>query len=236
MKEFSEILSRRLNVEVSEEEFVPAIESLPRLVEEWRTEIKLKLCKLMPHEEEEVWKDPRHLELATTIFPCKMCTELIHYPRALFHACTTKLSYLGQHLLSGGHSDMRFRWVALRCAPWNCDSHRLQFEEGASEVARRLVVACSLDAGVTTKNQMDDRSDRFACEGSEREQTVVTWNVAVRLGVHQYESREKLRGFVRLSPRDSNEAIDLQLALCRRWPFPWLSDRPGRLPQDWYYH
>ncbi|KZT28749.1 hypothetical protein NEOLEDRAFT_775170 [Neolentinus lepideus HHB14362 ss-1] len=148
-------------------------QELPRLVDEWRQDVKLELCKLLPALPEDhsdgdnAWKDPRRLELATTIFRCQSCRDLIHYPRVLVHSCMTDISndhrdYIGTEM-GISVDDITRCLVALRCEPWNYDGDKLVYDEPASELARSLVEACGLFPDTTIKDQMDELNARFTC-------------------------------------------------------------------------
>ncbi|EPQ54810.1 hypothetical protein GLOTRDRAFT_139298 [Gloeophyllum trabeum ATCC 11539] len=246
MKEFNDIILQPADIDVTAADFAPAMGALPRLVEEWREKTGLKLCELMSREEgqdEEALNVPRRLELATTIFRCTSCRDFINYPRALSHKCLTRPRYAnpkrGYCAKEAGEkqSDLMLRWGTLEHEPWNYDGNGLLFADKASDLVKQLVESCGLDPDTTTREEMNERNDRFACmtcvTGGSRPHTVMSWNTAVEHRLRDHAELEDFKGFVHLTPQDARHARELERP--RGFvPFEWMDNRPGIHPMYWH--
>ncbi|TFK48760.1 hypothetical protein OE88DRAFT_502041 [Heliocybe sulcata] len=253
-EEFERFTTMGGDVASAMRELSDAVSQLPRLVDEWRADAKLELCQLLPSlpddypDRDNAWKEPRRLQLATTIFRCQSCEELVHYPRVLVHSCLTKFSRsssscTGEHA-DGPAEETDIRLLALQCKPWSCDGGRLVYDTRASGLARSLVAACGLSPDATTKDRMDELNARFTClarrcvVGGCRPHQAMAWNTAIdhRLnGIHRH--RDHFDGFKRLSERDTRHAIRLEYkheAAFENLAYPWMTVKLGRLTSGWH--
>lgn len=69
------------------------IAQLPGFITEWRQKTDQYLASLIPRSRQQRRNDnASSLELATSFFKCRMCTEPISYPRILMHHCFLRSS------------------------------------------------------------------------------------------------------------------------------------------------
>jgi len=175
MDEFRTIIEDTdVNVEVSGETFKQAMDRLPQLITEWRIAKDAELVHIINQEttangsqsKSQSPNDRTQLELATTIFQCKVCEAPISYPRILVHSCVRSVRDSWRY-----HDELRARlWQALDDASWNYTGDRVGIDlKGRPAAAREIVIACGLDLDTTTAGEMDDLDVRLECLGCHSE-------------------------------------------------------------------
>jgi hypothetical protein len=185
MDEFRTIIEDTdVDVEVCEESFKQAMDRLPQLTTEWRFAKDAELVCILNRDSNSLWhtspptNDRSQLELATTIFRCKVCKAPISYPRILVHSC---LHAFRASLHNYG--DPRFKlYQDLNDEPWNFAGDRVGIDVRGMSAAWLVVSSCGLDPATTTANEMDVLDARFECLGCYDGicgRLVMGWRVAV---------------------------------------------------------
>jgi hypothetical protein len=174
-------------VEVTEETFKQVVDRLPRLVIEWRSAKDEELVRIINNDtaldgsqsdQLQPENDRTQLELATTLFQCKICYTQISYPRILVHSCMRTL----RHSYRDYDDPQSILWRNMVEEPWNLGGGRVGIS-GKGKLAARLVLeSCGLDPGTTTANDMDDLDARFEClrcHNEIRGRSFMGWRAAV---------------------------------------------------------
>jgi hypothetical protein len=188
MDEFRTIIDDTdVDVEVTETNFKEAMNRLPQLVTEWRITKDAELVHIMNeyalpcgsgHNEPQPQHDRAQLELATTLFQCKICNAPISYPRILVHSCVHSLRDYWQD----SDEFRRKLWLNLDDEPWNYVGDRIGIYEKGGPAAREIVISCGLDPDTTTAQEMDDLDARYECLGCYAEfhgRLIMGWRTAV---------------------------------------------------------
>jgi hypothetical protein len=148
-----------VEVTVNRESFAEVEAQLPTLCDEWRSSKDRELVLMMNaaevegsikvEEGEEASIDVSCLQLATTWFSCRDCTEPISYPRVLAHSHAIAVDFRNRR---GDEPDTL---TTLNCDLWNRNGDRIKFHVRAHEAAKVIVKACGRDPDVTTAEEMN---------------------------------------------------------------------------------
>jgi hypothetical protein len=188
MNEFKGIIEDTPDdVEVSEEAFKQAMGRLPQLIAEWRSAKDTELVHIInkgtapdksQSSESLNENDRKQLELATTIFRCRVCYLLIPYPRILVHSCVHGLRYSRNN----SEETCSKLWQNMDDEPWNFGGDRVGIAELGKTATRLVVISCGLDPDTTTAVAMDDLDARFeglTCYDWTPGRLVMGWRAAV---------------------------------------------------------
>jgi hypothetical protein len=188
MVEFKTIIEdTSMDVEVYASSFRHAMDLLPQLVADWRTEKDAELVRIIDQDtlpfrsqrnNSSATNDYSQLGLATTIFQCKVCQAPISYPRILVHSCVhARRNSL--YPFDDPHSKV---WRDLNDEPWNFGGDRVGIDLRGKPAASLVVRSCGLDPDTTTATEMDDLDARFECLGCYDDlcgRLIMGWRVAV---------------------------------------------------------
>ena len=180
-----------VEVTVTKDSFAEVEARLPRLCDEWRSAKDQELVSMMQtagvegcikiEEGEEDEVDVSCLDLATTWFLCRDCTEPISYPRVLAHGHAIAIDYRNRR---GDEPEML---IGLNCDLWNRNGDRISFHQPAHEAARMIVQACGLDPDLTTADVMNGIDPILECtacydetNGCNSGKLAMRWRRAVR--------------------------------------------------------
>jgi hypothetical protein len=169
-------------VDITRNSFDEHLDQLPALTTRWLQACKEQLIRLTPSNttlEAITDDDSARLDLATTFFRCKWCTDPVSYPRVLEHRCI-----VGARNNNVEDSDPDSVFIAacgaLGSGPWNYGNDQLEFEEEASSSARGILTACGVDPDTTTAatmNMMDHRIECLRCSNKSG-RLVMRWKTA----------------------------------------------------------
>ncbi|KAJ6576433.1 hypothetical protein DFH09DRAFT_1451602, partial [Mycena vulgaris] len=165
---------------VTEESFAAALLHVPQFSDDWRRSKDKELLQIMKKTSpQSVEAD---LQLASTFFACSDygTSEPIGYPRILFTAAPTVLSY--RHDGWDGEGDQPLR-DCLREEAWN-DASVIRFNNTASRIVRSVLLACGLDPDVTTTSELDEIDPVMECLNCNHDvqgRFVMRWIQTVRL-------------------------------------------------------
>jgi hypothetical protein len=188
MHEFKTIIEDTpYGVQVTEETFRRAMARLPQLINEWRSAKDAELVHIMNDSVESEHSQSngsdgennrKQLELATSLFQCKICCGTIPYPQILIHACTHDLRYTWRH-----SDDPRCAlWCNLLDEPWNIGGEKIGIDNQAKPAGRLIVETCGLDPDTATAQEMDDLDPRLECVKCYSEMSgrlIMGWKMAV---------------------------------------------------------
>lgn len=192
MEDFKAVINDTpVDVEVNNQSFEQAVSRLPLLIDEWRaTKDTMLVCimnKTISPESEAYVSTPdvnrKQLELATTIFKCKICINPITYPRILVHNCTHD-----NHTFWRDSDDLQYAlWRNLNDEPWHIE--RVGFEKRAHLAARQVMECCQQDPDTVTAGEMDELDLWFECTRcfNDSGRLVMGWKTAVPvlLDIHE---------------------------------------------------
>ncbi|CAK5264322.1 unnamed protein product [Mycena citricolor] len=167
LTQIEDILNHPTEIGVDEKSFDVLLPEFPAMFATWRERLETEMVALFrkrnrtdssSKSDQEVSDT---LRLATTVFHCNSCGSgsalPLFWPRVLGHRCLTGSSLSSMpyflSLLSNGLSDDRTLW----------HTSSLMMHKRAPSVIRLLVALCGKDPDVTTVEEMDASSARFAC-------------------------------------------------------------------------
>jgi hypothetical protein len=132
----------------------------PEIVRRWRNTTEEKLLNMIsPNQEVPVAKSL--LQLATTIFSCRLCpNHPLEYPQILIHSCATA-GISSRNVYNDNSEDSVLRWL-LECSNWTSGDF-ITFD--ALNIARlsEAIKLCGLDPKTATREDMDKRDPIFEC-------------------------------------------------------------------------
>jgi hypothetical protein len=193
------------DVKVTMKSFEDVVEDLPEWIELWREScvgrLTDKLCHYdLPYVGNRYSQRLGRLQLAVSVFTCKnsLCPDeqygwgpqehnYLFYPEYLHHRCNsirwkewTKPDDDEEALALGKGYQKGF--VRKK---WTCE--KLQFDDTASNVVRKIIEACGWDWKAMTVEELDELDPRLVCLkcswghwcDGERRVTVRSWRVAV---------------------------------------------------------
>lgn len=178
-----------MDVEVTEDDFLPAMLTLPQLIDQWRDETDTKLLRIMdPSAELEKHRD--RLALATTVFHCTGCAKSIAYPRILVHGCMSHFYRAQPNDGLEANPTLHALWKAQEYQTWNFanDSISLANQPRVRGAIETITKACNLDPKSTTAQEMDELDARLECVGccssgifnrNPDERFIMDWRTAV---------------------------------------------------------
>lgn len=170
MAEFKVVIEDTpIDVEVNEGSFDQAVAYLPLLVSEWRAAKDAELISIIngvtASESQSYVSTPdinrKQLELATTLFRCKVCYTPITYPRILVHSCTHDLRYTWRNI--DADDPRSILWQSLGDEPWNLGGDRVGFDKRVHSAARQIIEYCQQNPDTVTAREMDELDIRLEC-------------------------------------------------------------------------
>ena len=129
----------------------------PDIVLRWRNETEKKLLDVMTPSQN---YSESLLQLATTIFSCRLCpNEPLTYPRVIIHRCATVTYPAGTSAID---EDQKAIYRFLNNSNWNA-SNFLIFDAQKIVCLSEAIKLCGLDPKSTTREDMDKLNPIFEC-------------------------------------------------------------------------
>jgi hypothetical protein len=130
------------------------------------------------------------LPLATTLFNCSSCSNILHYPRVLVHSCLQTAAPS-----DGDESEnMAYMFSCLKCRPssWN-NQKKITFDESAHKHMKALLALYCFEPGTSFDSLQDfdpfvERLGTVSSATSKYEREVMRMTVAVGIASLQYDS------------------------------------------------
>ena len=131
-----------------------AVEAVfPDIVLRWRNKTEGKLLNMISPGQN---ISESLLQLATTIFSCRLCpNEPLTYPRVLVHHCAT---FQGSTI----EEDQTILRNLLQCSYWNSGNF-ITFDAQKIASLSEAIKLCGLDPKSATKEDMDKKDPMFEC-------------------------------------------------------------------------
>ncbi|KAJ2921261.1 hypothetical protein H1R20_g15830, partial [Candolleomyces eurysporus] len=135
--------------------------------------------------------DAAALDLATTLFSCKWCPEILVYPNVLTHRCL-----ISRHKKENKEPESEVESGDPNCA-WNEGHDQVEFDQVSSTCASTVVTALGKDPKTTTWKELDEADQRVECLSCRKEtgkvrRIAMDWRHAI---LHAYEAHSEEEGF-----------------------------------------
>ncbi|RXW14503.1 hypothetical protein EST38_g11349 [Candolleomyces aberdarensis] len=183
------------------------LDKLPEVFKSWAENTANVLLNLLPQEHEGGKNAARRgkakskandkapaldaaaLDLATTLFSCKWCPEILVYPNVLTHHCL-----ISRHKKENKEPESEEESGDPNCA-WNKGHDQVEFDEVSSACASTVVTALGKDPKTTTWKELDEADQRVECLSCRKEtgklkRIAMDWRHAV-LHAHDVHSEEE---------------------------------------------
>jgi len=176
-KPFDDIIKAPVGVEVDRESFSPAFVALPSLARDWRKQIEKQLFAII------VAGYPKDYvpvvsvrQLATSVFACNVCDQLLFWIDAVSHNCGLESSQkrcADRNVPFKTHI-ARITEQTLGSTPWTP-----RFRSCAALAIRVIRSCCPVDPRSATVAQVDSTSIPFRCPTCSPDNTVMHWRQGV---------------------------------------------------------
>ena len=128
----------------------------PDIVRRWRNITEEKLLNMIAPSQTITESS---LQLATTIFSCRLCSNgPLTYPQVLVHRCATVIH---DGSVSDEEQSVIMCYLDYRRSNWNAGN--LTFDEKKIECLSEAIKLCGLDPKSATREDMDKRDPIFEC-------------------------------------------------------------------------
>ncbi|EFI28324.1 hypothetical protein CC1G_13853 [Coprinopsis cinerea okayama7 len=221
---FSLITGTPYDEPVTSKEFIPLLDHIPRISQEWREAAMDLLLGLMAQpsgsggtlnkgkeKDKRFSPDRSVLDRATTFFSCIWCTEILAYPTVLTHPCVSqKRRSTAKSDDRGAPSDsgdffLNYWDVTI----WNRSHDQLEYDHETSECAKHLVTLCGKDPASLTLEAMDQLDVRFEClrchkPNFKEGRLVMNWRNALMHEFKKHSEQDTFKtGWLLLSDEDT---------------------------------
>lgn len=126
--------------------------------------------------------DTRPLELATTFFECRNCSEPLSYPRVLVHDC----AYMSAEAFQSADRLLKHAIDTLWCTPWDYDGTMIRGVSALAHEGVYNILSCLGLAKDTSFAQLESLDPRVECvtcglggTRAKRGPRIFSWKVAV---------------------------------------------------------
>lgn len=204
--------------QLQQSDFMKLLDSTTQAIETWRQETEAFLMSLVPNQQtaassgqkrgkggskgkgkaKESDIDTSVLKLATTIFDCKWCGNLLLYPHVLDHPCLFRrhrpcqakgfVANKGTRRTKDPDYETVFYSEEDKANPnvaWNEGGQQIRFHQDASNYAAAIVTALGEDPSVATWEELDKANQRVEClrcrkpKASAHRRLAMDWRQAV---------------------------------------------------------
>lgn len=202
-------------------DFVARLDDVTQALETWRQDAEATLLGLIPTSStlaasgqrkakmtakakgkaKECAPDASVLKLATTIFECKWCGNLLPYPHVLDHLCMYRRhrpcqakGFVPKRGIRNRRNDAAYQYIYYseedKSDPnvaWNEGGQQLRFHEEASKYAAAIIKELGEDPERVTWEELDKANQRVEClrcqkpKPSAHRRLAMDWRQAVRL-------------------------------------------------------
>jgi hypothetical protein len=162
------IISPPLSTTFTDKDLETVEAIFPDVVLRWRNKTEKKLSNMITGSQT---INESLLQLATTIFSCRLCpNEPLTYPRVLIHRCAT---YQGTTV----DEDQRLLRRFLDCSYWNSNNF-ITFDAQKNLYLSEAIKLCDLDPTIATIEDMEKENPIFeclACNDARKGRCTLSW-------------------------------------------------------------
>ncbi|KAH9843663.1 uncharacterized protein C8Q71DRAFT_8756 [Rhodofomes roseus] len=213
MPEFREIMCSPPDVEVNKESFMALEANIGKHAEQWymRMQDELRALLIQSADKDSNGEtapdeaDVDALELATTIFRCERCAEVMFYSQVMKHRCFRRVPYWQQ-----AGSDAYRKFVSGRLTGYSYAFQRPTVVEGLLTVNNppdevvRLIELCGKNTRTVRAKEMDALDVRFVRNDKE----IMTWRAAMTF--QDYMSYSERKDWRLATAKELDEAKQLE--------------------------
>jgi len=174
------IITPPLTAPFTDEDLAAVGTTFPDIVFRWRKQTEEKLLHMITRGYGLQNAAESALQLATTVFTCKFCSEPLTYPRVLIHNCATKMFYYHERT---GDEDLPSLRRFLQSTYWNHDNI-ITFDAKEIVPLIEVIELCGLDPKSATAKDMDKHNAIFeclSCNDVRKGRCTLSWLGVVRL-------------------------------------------------------